>query len=56
MEIDRAISTQKSLGNGGNLKDSTTTDNPVGQPPPAINATIANGDTAPHPAAPIIEQ
>ena len=45
MEIDLAISTQKSLGNSDNLNDSTT-DNTVDQPPPANNAPIStNGDT-----------
>ena len=71
MEIDLAISTQKSLGNGGLLNDSDTTDNNVDQPPPANDAPITNGDTgppleinvdhqdtnpAPHLAAPIIQQ
>ena len=45
MEIDRAISTQKTLGNGGKLND--TIDNPADQPPPANNANIASGDTGP---------
>ena len=71
MEIDLAISTQKSLGNGGLLNDSDTTDNNVDQPSPANDAPITNGDTgppleinvdqqdanpAPHLAAPIIQQ
>ena len=71
MEIDLAISTLKSLGNGGLLNDSDTTDNNVDQPPPANDAPITNGDTgppleinvnqqdanpAPHLAAPIIQQ
>ena len=46
MESDLAISTQNSLGNGGNLNVSTT-DNTVDQPPRAANnASITNGDTA----------
>ena len=71
MEIDLAISTQKSLGNGGLLNDSDTTDNNVDQPPPANDAPITNGTTgppleidvdqqdanpAPHLAAPTIQQ
>ena len=47
MEIDLAISTQKSLGNGGLLNDSDTTGNNVDQPPPANDAPITNGDTGP---------
>ena len=50
MEIDSAISTHKSLGNGGLLNDSSTTDttdNTVDQPPPANNAPITSGDTGP---------
>ena len=71
MEIDRAISTQKTFGSGGNLNN--TIDNPVDQPPPANNANIASGDKGPpsetdvdqqatnpnadpHRAAPIIQQ
>ena len=74
MEIDLAISTQKSLGNDSLFNDSgttDTTDNNVDQPPPANDAPITNGDTgppskidvdqqdansAPHRAAPIIQQ
>ena len=47
MEIDLAISTQKSLGNGGLLDDSDTTVNDVDQPPPANDAPITNGETGP---------
>ena len=53
MEIDRAISTQKTLGNGGNLNDNTI-NNPVDLLTPANNANIESGGTGPpHPYMPM---
>ena len=46
MEIDRAISTQKTLGNGDNLNDNTI-NNPVDLLTPANNANIESGGTGP---------
>ena len=46
MEIDRAISTQKTLGNGDNLNDNTI-NNPVDLLTPANNANIESGGTSP---------
>ena len=46
IEIDRAISTQKTLGNGGNLNDNTI-NNPVDLLTPANNANIESGGTGP---------
>ena len=56
MEIDRAISAQKTLGNGDILNDSTTTDNPVVQPPPVINAQVENPVTVLPPETDVIQQ
>ena len=46
MEIDRGISTQKTLGNGGNLNDNTI-NNLVDPLTPANNANIESGGTGP---------
>ena len=56
MEIDRAISAQKTLGNGGIVNDSTSTYNPVVQPPPVINADVENPDTVLPPETDVIQQ
>ena len=50
MEIDRAISVQKTLGNGGILNDSTSTDNPV------INADVENPNTTLPPETDVTQQ
>ena len=50
MEIDRAISAQKTLGNGGILNDSTSTDNPV------INADVENPNTTLPPETDVTQQ
>ena len=50
MEIDRAISAQKTLGNGGILNDSTSTVNPV------INADVENPVTTLPPETDVTQQ